>query len=375
MIKWAWVQCSIKNVDLQDFLAELLLENVDPRGLQRENKEIRFTCRAGQYRKVAQAAKKHGGNSRVLRRQGAYFLLKKGLRRKGIWLGVAFFEVCLLISQQYIWHVQFPNLDAVQKKRAEAVLRQVGIYEGVRSTEDLLSLGETELVRKQIGFGWASLNFEKGRLLVETAPAEPIPPIFTAQGTDIIAKTAGKIVSVSVESGTAMVKPGDMVLPGQVLIAKDKLDREGKPVPGQAAGRVVASFVWEKECDLPLQYSVERPCLKMQTSHSLQIGNRHFLGKKQEQPGAAVRRHYPLMLGELPLPGTWTEENVLLMENTTGTFTETLAKAKAKKQCLDEMYAQWGNTKIIEEQESFSMENEILHYKYGAKIEADICVK
>ncbi len=374
MMKWAWVQCSVKNVDLQDFIQELTQLNVDPRGLQRENKEIQFTCRANQYRKVTQAARKYGGISRVLQRKGIYFLLKKGLKRKGIWLGIACFEVCLLVSQQYIWHVRFPNMDSVQKKRAETVLRQVGIYEGVRSTEELLSLGETELVRKQIGFGWASLNFEKGRLLVETAPAEPIPPIFTARDTDIIAKTAGEIVSVSVEAGTAMVKSGDVVMPGNILIARDKLDREGKPVPGQAAGRVVASFVWETEYDQPLQYDIQRPCLKMQTSHSLQIGNQHF-GKKEDEQANAVVRHYPFMLGELPLPGTWTEENVLLMENSTGMFTETLAKAKAKKHCQDEMYAQWGDAKIIAEQESFSMENEILHYKYRAKIEADICVK
>ncbi len=375
MMKWAWVKCSVKNVDVQDFLRELMQANVDPRGLQRENKGIQFTCRAGQYRMVAQAARKYGGISKILQRNGIYFFLKKGLQRKGIWLGIACFEVCLLISQQYIWHVQFPNMDSVQKKRAETVLRQVGIYEGVRSTEDLLSLGETELVRKQIGFGWASLNFEKGRLSVETAPAEPIPSIFTAQGTDIIAKTAGEIVSVSVESGTAMIKPGDVVIPGQVLIATDKPDRDGNPVPGQAAGRVVASFVWETECDQPLQYDIQRPRMKMQTSHSLQIGNRHFGENEQEQSTMGILRHYPLMLGELPLPGTWTEENMLLMEDSSGIFTETLAKAKAKKQCLDEMYKQWSDTKIIEEQESFSMENEILHYKYRAKIEADICMK
>ena len=119
MMKWAWVQCSVKNVDLQDFIQELTQLNVDPRGLQRENKEIQFTCRANQYRKVTQAARKYGGISRVLQRKGIYFLLKKGLKRKGIWLGIACFEVCLLVSQQYIWHVRFPNMDSVQKKRAD----------------------------------------------------------------------------------------------------------------------------------------------------------------------------------------------------------------------------------------------------------------
>lgn len=374
-MKWAWIQCSVKRVDLQEFLQGLMQVDVDPRGMQRDEKKLRFFCRADQYRAVAKIAKKHGGISKVVQRKGAYFLLKKWLKRKGIWVGVLFFGMCVMFGQQYIWHVEFSDIGPVQQELAEVILRQVGICEGVHASEELLLQGETELVRQQIGFGWASLNFEKGRLLVETAPAEPIPPIFAAQGTNLTAKAAGTVVSVSVEAGTAMVKPGDIVMPGDVLIATDKLNREGNPVPGQAAGSVIASFVWDTQWDQPLYYETRQPVMKMQTRRSLQIGKHHFGLQEKQMPGTVVLQHYPFTLGELPLPGTWTEKNVVMLEDANGYFTETLAKAKAKKHCLDEMYAQWGEVKVIEEQESFSMENQILHYKYRAKIEADICVQ
>ncbi len=375
MIRWAWVQCSIKNVEIADFLDALLKAGITPRKLYRETKEVKLDCRAAEYLTVARLAKSNGGKCRLLKKQGLYFRIKNGLGRIGIWLGIVFFGACIAFSQGSIWHIRFMDMNGIQTKQAEAVLRQVGIYPGVRSSEELLLQGETALVKEQIGFGWASLNFEKGRLLVETAPAAPIPDIKTTSGEDILAKTAGTIVAIETEAGTPMVNVGDEVLPGDVLIAANRVDRKEEPVLGQTAGRVMASFVWQTECEQSLHYEEEQPCGILKTYRTLQVGKSVIYQQKETASGKIAIRHYPLTCMGLPLPGLWTEENVLKMRKIEGTYTETLAKAKAKKRCLEQLEQEWKGAKITEEQESFSLDGENLHYSYKAKVEADIGVK
>lgn len=375
MIGWAWVQCSIKDVDTSAFLNELLNDKITPKKVQRGQETVKLNCRAKEYQTVARLARKVGGKCHIQRKCGAYFSVKRVLSRIGLWIGVLFFGVCISFSQRYIWHVRYADMNYVQTKQAEAILRQVGIYPGVCSSEALLLQGETALVQEQIGFGWASLNFEKGRLLVETAPAAEVPEIKTTSGEDILAKTAGTIVEVAVEAGTPAVKVGDQVQAGDVLIAANRVDRQEKPVLGQTAGQVIASFVWETECEQPLHYAEEEPGGTLKTYRTLQIGKKVLGTPQKTNAGEIAVRHYPLTCAGMPLPGLWTEKNVLEMKKIEGTYSETLAKAKAKKRCLEQLEKEWKGAKITEEQESFSLDGEILQYRYKAIVQADIGVK
>lgn len=375
MIGWAWVQCGIKEVDTSVFLNTLLNNKITPKKLQRDQQTVRLLCRAKDYRIVAKLARKAGGKCCVLKKCGIYFFIKQILARTGLWLGGIVFGLCIAFSQSYIWHIRYAGMNYIQTKQAEAILRQVGICPGVQSSEELLLKGETALVQEQIGYGWASLNFEKGRLLVETAPAAQIPDIKTTSGEDILAKTAGTIVEIVTEAGTPVVKVGDEVQAGDVLIAANRVDRKEEPVLGQTAGEVIASFVWETECKQPLHYIEAQPKGALKTYRTLQIGKKTFGKSEKEIDGEIATRHYPLTCAGMPLPGLWTEKNVLEMRKIEGSYSETLAKAKAKKRCLEQLQKEWKGAKITEEQESFSADGENMYYHYKAKVQTNIGVK
>lgn len=375
MLRWAWVQCGVQGVSAQSFLQELLQKGIFPRQLKRSTNELQFSCRADQYRIIADTARKDGGRSRVLKKKGLYFRFRRLWRRIGLWLGCVVMGACILYSQNYIWHMDFDGMDLVQQELAEAVLRREGINEGVRASQELLERGETALVKEQIGFGWASLNFEKGRLLIETAPAEPVPPIYTADAKELRARSAATIEQVIVENGTPLVSVGDSVQAGDVLIAPARINREGNPVPGLASGRVIGSLVWETACEQPLAYEAPQIAGPMQSHCIFSLGNHRFSTKRKPDSGYIVTRHEPLTLMGMPLPGTRTEEITVPMENRTGTLTETLAQAKAKARCLTLLYQQWGDVTIYEEKESYRVENDVLYCQYKAKIAADLCVK
>ena len=60
-----------------------------------------------------------------------------------------------------------------------------------------------------------ALNFFGGRLQVEVTPAKPVPAIFSGKWQTLCARTGGTIEAVDLQSGTALVTPGQQVEAGQ----------------------------------------------------------------------------------------------------------------------------------------------------------------
>ena len=375
MMGWAWVQCVLWQVDVQQVMQALLRQGIHPRGLRRAGAQLWFSCRAGQYFQVANVVRQCGGHCRVQKKQGMYFRLRRLLRRSGLFWGLVGWSILVLASQQFIWDVQSIGLDPVETALVTELLRQQGLYPGKRPTEALLTQGETALIQAQIGFGWASLNFEKGRLVVETAPAEPVPPIAQTSPGDIRAKCAAEVVSVTVEAGTPLVQPGDQVVPGRPLIGAVRLGREDKPVPGRTAGSVRGKVIWETSVQQPLVQTSRVPTGEIRTWYGLEVFGYNITGAPPAWSGSETTRYAPLRVCGLPLPGMWTCKDRQMTAETELFFTETLARAKARSQCLARMQQQWGRAEITQQQESFSVEAGVLQYRWRAELVAEIGVQ
>ena len=122
-----------------------------------------------------------------------------------------------------------------QRARAGAVLRSCGLQPGTAVTEELLRTGEYALLESG-EFSWASLNFEKGRLAVEAAPARARPEIAAGTLHGLRAKCNGTVLRTNLASGTMLVAPGQTVEAGQGLIGTARSERDGTLIFAPAAG-------------------------------------------------------------------------------------------------------------------------------------------
>ena len=373
-MNWASVTCRVQGLDVHSFLARLLAEGIPPRGVQRAGFAVQLTVPARHYRRLARIARSLGGKSRVIARRGLYFPLRGILSRAGVFFGAVVFGIGVVCSQQYVWCIRCPGMEPYQSLPVRAALVQAGIREGSRFTDALAHTGQT-LLMGQGGFGWVSLNFEKGRLVVETAPAAPVPEIASPAGQDLTAAVQAVVTGVQVDAGTAMVRPGDSVLPGAVLIAAARPDREGKPVPGRAAGRVTGRFFVSRQWQQPLPYEVRLPVGRQTLRRSLFVLG-HTLHGPGRAPGPGSQTQYrPVSVLGFALPASWAEDTAPGEKTAAGILTESLARAKARKRCRDDVHTQWDMHQVIQESENFYVEGQVLFYGYRAEIEADITGK
>ena len=223
---WAGVRFTARNGSPEALLTDAAGQGLHLYGIFSLPGGFYGHCAAWQYRRLAALARHRRVRLRVEKRKGLYFLLRPLLRRKGLWTGLVAWGLVLLWLQGLIWAVDYGSLTTGQRARAGAVLRSCGLQPGTAVTEELLRTGEYALLESG-EFSWASLNFEKGRLAVEAAPARARPEIAAGTLHGLRAKCNGTVLRTNLASGTMLVAPGQTVEAGQGLIGTARSERDG----------------------------------------------------------------------------------------------------------------------------------------------------
>ena len=194
-------------------------------------------------------------------------------------------------------------------------------------------------------FSWASLNFAKGRLVVEAAAARPKPDIAAGTLHGIRAKCGGTVLRTNLTSGTMLVQPGQQVEAGQGLIGTARAERDGTLIFAPAAGTVVAQFEWSDTRTVPLEETVQQYTGACTRAYRVTAFGHTFSLPAAPAPehAAVVLRHFqpevPLL--GLALPCSVEETCRYVQQPETLHRTEAQAAALARLQSLQALYAAW----------------------------------
>lgn len=174
----------------------------------------------------------------------------------GAVVGCVFALIIYIFLGSLVWDVRIEGNSRVGDSQIVAALEDVGF--GVGSIFPFVDIGktETELLSLVDEISWVSIN-RKGTVayvVVKERASTDTPTKEEESGyCDIVAKSDGVVYSITVKSGTPLVKVGDTVKAGQVLIG-GYIDIDGKVTPTRAEGEVLAEcfgeisvFVSEKE--------------------------------------------------------------------------------------------------------------------------------
>lgn len=371
---WAAVEFTAQNGSTEALLTAAALQGLHPYGVTSLPGGFRAHCAAWQYRRFAALARKNRVRLQVQKKQGFYFILRPLLRRTGLWTGLALFVPLLLWAQSFIWFADYSTLTTGQAARAAAVLWDSGLQPGAAVTEAKLTAGEYALLQSG-EFSWASLNFAKGRLEVETAAAKPKPGIAAGTLHGIRAKCGGTVVSTNLISGTMLIVPGQEVEAGQGLIGTARSERNGTLIFVPAAGTVRAQFEWSSTRQVPLKEDVLQ-----NTGHSVSAYQLVLFGRTLSLPAgeppenvAEQTRHFQPEIFGLALPCS-VQEHCIYDQQTAALFrTEEQAAALARMQCLQELYSEWPDAEPIARKEDCTVSGDVLDYTVTYTVVADIC--
>ena len=371
---WAEVRFTARNGSPEALLTDSAGQGLHLYGISARPGGFCAHCAAWQYRRLAALARHRRVRLRVEKRKGLYFLLRPLLRRKGLWVGLAAWGLVLVWLQGLVWAVDYGSLTTGQRARAGAVLRSCGLQPGTVVTEELLRTGEYALLESG-EFSWASLNFEKGRLAVEAAPAHARPEIAAGTLHGLRAKCNGTVLRTNLTSGTMLVVPGQTVEAGQGLIGTARSERDGTLIFAPAAGTVVAQLEWQTEQCIPLKLTTP------QLTGANKVNSRLFFAGHSvalpssvlDEDGLCRTRHLQLEVFGLPLPCA-VEETIYYGQQQEMMYrTEAQALTLARLQGLRALHDAFPDAEIFARREECTVQEDTLHYNAVYTVAADIC--
>ncbi|MGN0983244.1 MAG: sporulation protein YqfD [Gemmiger sp.] len=291
-------------------------------------------------------AKEGGWEFLVEERRGPGTALEKMLARPGILLGLVLFLALVKLLTGFVWAIDFGGLD----DRIIAMLREElaanSIWEGAWLPRERLQQAQQRLSAQSDSFGWISLNFTGGCLFVESTEAQYQTVQPPPSASELTAKAGGQVLAVQIDSGFALVKPGQYVEQGQVLANAVRPDRDGDPVTQSARGHVTARVIQRYTGVKPLQSTQPLLTGARTSRYTLFLPGGSWQQEKETTDGLLQREWIPLTLGRVALPGCLVRETWWEQRPCSITLSSQAARALARRDCMLQLLADFPDAQI-----------------------------
>ena len=234
---------------------------------------------------------------------------------------------CLLVwSKLYIWDIEVTGNETVPTGAIRGALSDCGVGIGTFWPNIVSEKLRCELLLKLPKLAWATVNIHGSRAEVIVRERVPKPELFDEdEAVDLVADRLGFVTEVRALAGTARVRPGSAVLPGDVLISGSADSAFSGQRALHAVGSVTAETYYELSAAAPAEETVRGAADAPQERWALLIGKKrvNFYRNSSICSGSCDKIN---TLWECKIEGLFTLPLALLRERYTDYAAETRAR-------------------------------------------------
>lgn len=177
-------------------------------------------CFKDDYLRASREAKKQNIRLKLVKKTGFLFIFERYKKRLGLFIGLLFLISTVLFVQNFIWEL---NLNVVGENTTGITIQdfsRFGIKQGAFLPSLKVKAIENSIYNKYANISWISINVIGTKVNIELRPRVVSPPLVTdKKPCNIVAKRAGKIVSIQFKYGQKQVKVGEYVSEGELLVS------------------------------------------------------------------------------------------------------------------------------------------------------------
>lgn len=236
--------------------------------------EMKATIRG--FRELKEIVKRVGCRVELIDKKGLPFIIYGFRQRKMLGFGFIIFFALIFYLSSLIWHIEIVGNETVKTEEILKVLERENIKKGIikyRIDEDYV---EYMLLKEFDILSYLSIEIEGTKLTIEVKERD-LPPEIIDENTpcNIVASKKGVIEKVIARNGKAVVKKGDVVEEGQVLITGIISDEFSENVMYvHAEGEVLARTLYSYKVEEPIEKTVKEETGEVFQRRELKIGDR-----------------------------------------------------------------------------------------------------
>lgn len=226
--------------------------------LRHRGEFVYFECTMYTASILLDVCRGHGICVEVVRKYGLPEIIFRYRKRMGVAAGVIIALVLILISNRYLWDIRITGAEIVGY---ESVLLQLS--EQKFSIGSYLPAADIDVIENRVlinsdDIAWISINVNGSVAYVEVREKVPEPGEKNKSPANLIALWDGQIESIAASEGRVMVKPGQHVRRGQLLVSGIADSNVLGFRYTRASGEVLAKTVRTLKVEIPFTYEIKK---------------------------------------------------------------------------------------------------------------------
>ncbi|TCL44740.1 sporulation protein YqfD [Harryflintia acetispora] len=296
------------------------------------------TTAAG-YKRLRPIAKKTGVRMRLIEKGGMPFTRFRYRKRIGLLVGALLFALFLGGMSRFIWNVEIEGAETIKEEYLLDNLRKVGVYEGayIGSIDTLNAENQMMLLTPQLS--WIAINLHASSATVEIKERQMAPELIDKKSPcNVVAARTGQIKYMEVYEGQPMLKVGDTVQEGEIIVSSyiEGTQIKERGYFTHARAKVIAEFQEDVRIAVPLREELRTPTGEVVRKRSLHLFGLdiplHLTGAPKSPSERETETGSPKLFG-VKIPLQITTDTYRLVE----VHTATLSEAQAREQALEQL--------------------------------------
>ena len=235
---------------------------------------IRVNIGIRDFKKIKEIAKKTKCRVKIQKKRGIPFILHKYKKRKIFAIFFILLIIAVITLSNFVWNIEVIGNNKIS---AEEIIKdladdnfKVGTSKTNLNTKNIID----KIRLKRSDLAWIGIEIKGTNAIVKIVEADLKPDIIKEEEyCNIVATKDAMIVKINAQNGTAVVKEGDIVTKGTVLI-QGWLEGQFTGIRYVHANGEVQAKVWySQKISVPLKQTKKIKTGKEENKYSVKINN------------------------------------------------------------------------------------------------------
>lgn len=278
---FGYVRVNATGFNLERFINLVTRRNIVLWNIKRKDGSISFNVRAKDFKKLIGFSKKASVKLKITGKYGQPFFLKRYRKRYVLIGGIIVFLLLMCYMTSFIWLIEIDGNSRLSDYEIMNALNanglKTGAFKGKLNTTDI----ERNVKNNVDGIEWISININGTKATVNIKESlDVITTHDTVTPCDIISDKNALISDIMVNTGKPMVKVGDVVRKGDVLISADiTYQQDGVDIiygSVYSSGSIKGKVVRKISKTIPYTLNLKRYTQNSLSSYNIKIFNTNF---------------------------------------------------------------------------------------------------
>ncbi|MBW9169865.1 sporulation protein YqfD [Clostridium estertheticum] len=279
------VTMEIQSLIPEKFINLLWKNGVVVKNVQKINiTTVILEVKLSDYGEISKVAKRTGTRVNIVARSGMSFFLIKLRRRVALLIGIILFGSIIYYLSTFVWNIEINTENYISPYELRNQIKGFGVIPGMRKKNiDVYDI-ESKILRSNDEIMWVKARIDGIKLKVDVIERQS-PPIIVSNKTpcNLIASKDGIVSRVYTTDGTAIVKDGDSVQKGDILVNGEQ-GKEGSVYPVHAKGEVIARTFYEQINEVPITKETRVKTGNIISNFYIKLGNKKVYLKNSLNP-------------------------------------------------------------------------------------------